>query len=205
MKKLALCFILSFLGLDVFGQGKISFQNDSLHLVYYSSIEGDAALTGQAVDSAHMPNGVTLVADLYVGTSSSMLSFVSSTTFSATPGKWNPMSVVVPGISGGTSVFVVTQIRDQAYAPPPTFSGSFDPAVWGFSQEFTFTLGSSVTYPVMWGANGTWPVGTYALDQYGVGNKGAIGLFYIPEPATIGLAALGVVLASVFARRKSVT
>jgi hypothetical protein len=92
----------------------------------------------------------------------------------------------------------VTQIRDQTYAPPPLFSDLFGQyGQWGFSQEFTFTLGASVTYPVMWGANGTWPAGTYPLDQYGVGDRGAIPLA-TPEPATISLAALGVVLATPF-------
>jgi hypothetical protein len=186
-----------------FSQGKILFGNDSLHLVYYAITWGDdAALTGQAVDSAHMPNGITLVADLYVGTSSSVLSYVSSAAFGTAPGKFNALPVQVAGIPGGTSVFVVTQIRDEAVTPSPLFYGQFIEGAWAYSQEFTFTLGSGITYPSMWGADGTWPVGTYALDQYsyGAGARGAIGIYEIPEPMTHCLAVLGVVLATAFAR-----
>jgi hypothetical protein len=179
---------LSFLCLGAFGQGKISFQNDSLHLVYYGVVfAADAAFLEQGVALGAMPSGVTLVADLYVGTSSSVLSFVSSAPFSVVPGKWQSLSVQVPGIPGGTSVFVITQVRDQAFAPSPVFDGNFAEGTWAYSQEFTFTLGSSVTYPVMWGANGTWPVGTFDM---GSGNRGAIGIAIIPEPVTLGFAVL---------------
>ena len=190
MKKLALCLsALSLLVFAAFGQGKIGFQTDSLHLVYYGILWGydDAALVGQGVASAAMPNGITLVADLYVGTSSTVLSFVSSAAFGAVPGRWNPLSVQVPGVPGGATVFVITQIRDQAFAPSPVFDGNFAEGTWAYSQEFTFTLGSSVTYPVMWGANGTWPVGTFDM---GSGNRGAIGIAIIPEPVTLGFAVL---------------
>jgi hypothetical protein len=206
-RALALSLVAALESTAALAQGKISFQTDSLHLVYYGSMPpADAALAGQGVDSAHMPSGVTLVADLYVGTSSSVLSFVSSTTFNATPGRWNSMSVVVPGIPGDTSVFVVTQIRDQAFAPPITFHGNYFGTYYAYSQEFTFTLGASIVYPVMWGTNGNWAAGTFTfpLDQYGAGARGAIQIDIIPEPAMLYFAAFGVVLATTLARCKRV-
>ena len=138
-----------------------------------------------------------MVADLYVGTSSSVLSFVSSATFSTVPGKWNTLPVQIPGIPGGTTVFVATVIRDQAFAPAPLWAGFIDfPREWAYSQEFTFTLGAGITYPAMWGTNGNWAVGTYPLDQYGVGSKGAINVSTIPEPASAMSAGFFVFLAA---------
>jgi hypothetical protein len=197
MKKLLLVLTVSLASLGALAQGKISFQTDSLHLVYFPS-----PFPGQGVDSAHMPPGINFLADLYIGTSSSSLSLISSTTFSAVPGKWNSLSVVVPGIPGGTSVFVTTVIRDDAFAPQPTFSFPYSPGVWGYSQEFTFTLGSSITYPPMWGSNGTWPIGTWVLDQYGTGSRGAIVVGLIPEPCAIALLGLGAAM-FIFRRESS--
>src|SRR6266404_7737128 len=71
-----------------FAQGKIQFANDSLHLVYWDPTYGPP-LGGQPLTLANAP--VTPIADLYVGTSSGTLSLLSSTTFSSTPGEWNPL------------------------------------------------------------------------------------------------------------------
>jgi hypothetical protein len=200
MKKLFLALVTVLGCSGAFAQGKISFQTDSLHLVYYEF----GGLAGQGVSSSNMP-GVTLVADLYMGTSSTALYLYSTTTFSAVPGKWNAVSVQAnanpttgaPAIPGGTSVFVETQIRDSAFAPPNQFSFPFG-TYYGKSVMFTFTLGSSVTYPVMWGASGTWPVGTFDL---GSGNKGAIAII-TPEPAGFGLVGLATAALTIFRRRK---
>jgi len=207
MKKLILTVTASLACVAAFAQGKVGFQNDSVHLAYYGSTLGsDAALAGQGVDSAHMPTGVTLVADLYAGTSSSALSLVSTTTFSAVPGKWNAASVTVPGAGGGTTVFLVTQIRNQASVAPAAFVGTPQSVpgtvYYGASSIFSFTLGSGVTYPVMWGTSGTWAAGTAALDQYGAGSKGAIAVSAIPEPASFALAGLGIAALTILRRRK---
>jgi hypothetical protein len=192
MKKLLAILTVSLASLAAFAQGKILFGNDSLHLVYYTVVWPDDLLSFQAVDSAHMPPGINFVADLYIGTDSSSLSFISSTTFSSTPGEWNRVSVIVPGIPGGTSVFVIAEIRDDAY-PPESILSTFpiSQGVYGLSQEFTFTLGGSIVYPPMWGLNGNWPPGTYNLDYYGAGFRGAIAIGIIPEPSNIALFALG--------------
>lgn len=202
MKSLLFSVVLMFVHAVAPAQGKIGFQNDSLHLVYYGS---GAGLGGQAVDSAHMPPGLTLVADLYVGTSSSAMSLITTTTFSASPGKWNQANVAIQGIPGGISVFVAAQVRDSDSGAPNTFTGvPFGNGYYGRSDIFTFTLGSSVLYPIMCGANGTWAPGTYPLDQYGAGSKGAIWVSVppLPKPCSYPLLALGSAL-TIIHRRNS--
>lgn len=184
MQKLFCILVVSLGSLTSFAQGKIGFLNDSLHLCYYP-FGFPSGLGGQAVDSAHMPFGVTLGADLYVGTSSSLLSLISSTTFSLNAGHWNNVNVIVPGIPGGTTVFVRVQIRDLAFAPSLTWTIQDG---WGYSEMFPFALGSGITYPRL-PSQGTWPVGTFNLDQYIPGARGAIAVG-IPEPSTLALAGL---------------
>src|SRR5260370_13572821 len=115
VKKLLAILAISLTSLTAFAQGKILFGNDSLHLVYYDPNVFGPPLGGTPV-TGNMPPGVLLVADLYLGTTSSLLSFTSFTTFSSTPGKWNTMPVAVPGIPGGTTVFVTIQVRDASHA-----------------------------------------------------------------------------------------
>src|SRR5260370_26244233 len=148
MKKLLVVLTISLTSFTGLSQGRISFQTDSLHLAYYMTDSRWAgALAGQAVSSTNMPLGETLVADLYMGTSSSSLSLYTTATFGSSPGKWNTVSVradgSIPGtpvIPGGTTVFIVTQIRDSAFSPPSTWTAASLPfgAFYGASQEFTF-------------------------------------------------------------------
>jgi PEP-CTERM motif len=205
MKKLLLILTVSFASLAAFAQGKILFTTDSLHLVFYNPY-GDPVppFPGQGVDTAHMPPGYTLLADLYIGTTSTSLSLISSTTFSAIPGKWNQLSVTVP-IPGGTSIFVMAQVRDSFSPAESVWTPTYSPnsLYWGRSEVFPFTLGSSITYPPMY-AQGTWPVGTFNMDQYGPGSRGAIPVPYVPEPSAVALAGLASV-AILFRRRQSAT
>jgi len=203
MKKLILTVTASLACVAAFAQGKVSFQTDSLHLAYFSAVApGDEALLGQGVSSTSPQSGA-LVADLYVGTSSTALTLVSSTSFSAVPGKWTSASVTVPGIAGGTSVFMAAQVRDQSATPASAFTGTrtAGSTYWGASQIFTFTLGSSITYPFMY-TSPTWAAGTFALDQYGAGSKGAIAVSAVPEPASFALAGLGIAALTILRRRK---
>lgn len=188
MKKSIIILAALMITFAAFAQGKIAFINDSLHLCYYPP-DFPLGLGGQAVDSAHMPSGTTLVADLYIGTDSSSLAFITSATFSSSPGRWNDLNVTVPGILGGTAVFVVAQIRDVSYPPSPQWTIQDG---WGHSQEIPFILGAGITYPTL-SSQGTWPVGTVNMDQYGVGSRGAIAVG-IPEPSTVALAGVGAAL-----------
>jgi len=208
MKKLVLTVAASVACVAAFAQGKISFQTDSTHLAYYDSTTG--SLAGSAVYNANQPVGFTMAADLYMGSSSSSLFLYSSSTFGATPGKWNAVSVQAnangttgaPALAPGSTVFVVTQVRDTSHAAENTLSAAqiaegnqalgaeLGFSYIGLSQEFTFTLGSSVTYPFMYTAT-SWSQGSQDLSQYGAGNKGAIAVSAVPEPASFALAGLG--------------
>jgi hypothetical protein len=223
MKKQILTLTASLACVAAFAQGKISFQTDSLHLAYYDPSVG-GGLGGLAADSGNQP--VSLSVDLYMGTSSTALSLYASTTLqpSSNPGKWGTVNIVAtgtatyggagpgPAIPGGTSVFVVTQIRDSANAPATSFNplnlgASYAQAQgyswYGWSSEFSFTLGTStITYPAMYTAP-TWAAGGFDLSSsVSAGAKGAIAIFSVPEPSTAALAGLALAGMAIFRRRK---
>jgi len=202
MKKLVLTLTaLTLVSAGAFAQGKISFQNDSLRLAYYDPSVG-GSLGGTAISTA---NGANLVADMYMGTSSASLSLLSTTTFSAVPGKWTSTSITAP-YAAGTTVFIVTQIRDGAFAAPATWSPSNPTApfgtYYGVSQEFSYPL-NGLSFQPMWNASGTWAAGTFALDaSAGAGAKGAIAVSAVPEPTSLALAGLGIAAGLIMRRRK---
>jgi len=217
MKKLIVTLVATVACLGAFAQGKISFQNDSLHLAYYGNTSpADSALASNGVSSVSMPLGVTLVADLYMGTDSANLLFWKTTSFSTTAGKWNAVSVSSGANGngpagntppGGTVENVMAVIRDGSLTPPTTLNpqtaqpyGTY----YGQSLEFQFTLGSSVTYPTMFGTAGNWPLGTFPMSGANVitGSEGAIAVSAVPEPATFALAGLGAAALVIFRRRK---
>jgi len=188
MKKLLAILTVSLASLPAFAQGRIRFENDSLHLVYYNPAVYGPPLGGMPVTLGNAPYSV---ADLYIGTSSSSLSLISTTTFSTTPGEWSAASVIVPTIPGGTTVFIKIQVRNAAFAAESTWTPSFVPpdVFWGFSVEFPFTLGSSVTYPSIVAPPPPWPPGNFPIPGYGYG---AIPVGYVPEPSAVALAGLAV-------------
>jgi len=212
MKKLIVALTTALACVAAFAQGKISFQNDTVHLAYYSSTSPtDSALQGQGVFAgAGMPVGDTLVADLYMGTDPNNLQLYTTTSFGGTPGKWNAVNVSsgFPGATppGGAHVNIMTIIRDSSFTPPNTISnGVAAPygTYFGESVEFQFTLGSSFTYPQMWSASGNWPAGSQDMSAlYGAGAKGAIAVAPVPEPTSFALAGLGAAALLIFRRRK---
>jgi hypothetical protein len=214
MKKLFVVLSASLICITAFAQGKVSFSNDSLHLVYWGPTAGP--LFGTAVNSDNMPPGIFgMQVDLYMGTSSSQLFLYTSTTFgplAAGPGKWPPVNLTLngnpatgaPALPAGTTVFVEIGVHSQEKAPGNIFDAAnlLTFQAHGQSVEFTFLVPSGVTYPPLWGINGNWPPGTFNMDQYGVGSRGAIQVDLIPEPSTLALASLGGVGMLFFCRRK---
>lgn len=182
---LSLVLGLVFCG-TAFSQGKIQFNNDSLHLVYFTTdttylYPQDAGLAGQAVPAGGLlPSGGLLVVDLYAGLSSDNLSLMSTTGFGgpAQPGQWVPANVILPpGLPAGTPVYFQVRVHDVS------FNGYAGNSV--IFSGMPGTLG----YPFL---TSYWPTGTFPLDQLGVGYRGAIMLSLVPEPGTLALAALGV-------------
>jgi len=208
MKKVVLTLTLSVACLAAFAQGRISFQNDSTRLAYYLNVPGQS--NGAALWAGNA-NGLTWMADLYLGTSSTSLSLVSSTTFSGTaPGKWNTMNYAVPGVAGGSTVFVVAQVRDSNTSPLPIWVPG-TPAYgnyYGASQEFSFVLGTSAfTYPAMYTqgttqGTGNWAPGTQDMSGTAPGFFGAVAVSPVPEPASMTLLGLGAAAMLIFRRRK---
>jgi PEP-CTERM motif len=216
MKKLLFTLMTLVTCVAAFAQGKVALVNDTLHLVYWNPdpLYSPPGLAGAAVNSDSLI-GFNPVVDLYMGTSSSTLYLYSSTTFvplATAPGRWSPANVIsvanpttgAPFIPGGTTVFVELQVRDAYSTPPNIFDSNAQGMMWpwGASVEFTFLLSPGPTYPPLWGILGTWPVGTFNMDQYGVGSRGAIMVGYIPEPSTFALSGLGAAAMLLFRRRK---
>jgi hypothetical protein len=213
-----LCLLVGVL--SCFAQGKIGFGNDSVHLAYYSDLEGDY---GGAIYDGDGYLGRNMVADLYMGTSSTLLYLYATATFTSTPGEWNPVNVKAdgttlygapttgPAIASG-SVFIMAQVRDTGGPAETTINSSqLAAGQWSmaaaqgltyclWSQEFAFTLGTLVVYPVMWNTP-DWTPGTQNMSEYGAGEKGAVP-YVVPEPASFALAGLGGAAMLIFRRRK---
>src|SRR5437667_5643007 len=106
-------------------QGRVTFANDSLHLVYFTTdpnnlMPGDAGLAGQGLwqgTTTNFPGGATLLADLYSGTSSTSLVFVKTASFtnSLAVGRLLPSSsVTLPaGQPAGQTTYFQISIRDS--------------------------------------------------------------------------------------------
>src|SRR5690349_12694038 len=113
MKKLLLITTLLTASLAAWAQGRVRFWNDSLHLVYFTTdtsmlSPGEAELAGTPYDGQTLANGVTLVADLYAGTSPSSLMSVATASFlSGAPGQWAGTNLTLPWTGGTTAYFQV--------------------------------------------------------------------------------------------------
>jgi len=227
MKKLVLTVAATVATVAAFAQGRVQFATDASHLVYFDSsvagkTNGEAVWTGQG-ESTINGTPYTFLADFYVGTSSTSLSLASSTTFNATsPGKPGNLNYAVPGVAGGTTVYIVEQVRDSSGVAAPTLTSAqlalgstalgaaSGASFYGISQEFSFVLGTSTaSYPPMYvktgslgGGFSTWANGTQDMSAYGAGSLGAVAVSAVPEPATFALAGLGAAAMVIFRRRK---
>jgi hypothetical protein len=179
------------------GQGKIRFNNDSLHLVYFTTYTPDLApqdvgLAGQAVPAGgQLPSNHQLVVDLYAGLSSSSLALVASTSFSGStqPGTWVGANLILPTIPGGTLTYFQVFVHEISLVD----------AYLGWSVIFAGMTGSGTAYPSI---TSFWPVGDFPMDTYGPGSRGAIMVSILPEPGVLSFVLLG--LGTWLARRRKI-
>ena len=194
MKKLILTLLVTTTSLAAFAQGKISFANDSLHLYYMGDypLPSDAGLIGQPIPAnGLLPSGRTVVADLYGGSTAGSLAFITTATFSSTPGRQNTVNITTSLIFGSPAYFQV-HLRDSSLAPGMEFlsGGNY----FGFSQVFTVVPSSTIAFNSIVSHGGTaqstWTDGTFNLGASGFG---AIAFAsFIPEPSALALTGLGI-------------
>ncbi|HWY75259.1 MAG TPA: hypothetical protein VN281_06560 [Verrucomicrobiae bacterium] len=104
-------------GASAVAQGMITVANDKLHLCYFDTNTSnlkpaDAALAGTGPASGHMPSNVTLVADLYGGTSPASLSAIVTVSFSSSQGRFNTANASC-SFPGGSAQYFQVQVRDS--------------------------------------------------------------------------------------------
>jgi len=228
MKKLVLTVTVSLACIAAFAQGKVRFENDSLHLLYFTTDSSkldaaDSALAGQALLSNGKGSlGVThtIVVDLYAGTASTSLTRVSTTslTTGGTAGSFTGANVsMAPGGTGfngttaipaGAAFFQVQAYDQSAGSYAAAFGGQN--LYYGQSEVFSSTANSGTAYysikqhttPAFstW-ADGTWDV---AASTGIAGSKGSmqIQLNAVPEPSSFALAGLALAGVAIFRRRK---
>ena len=134
-----------------------------------------------------MPSGVTLVADLYVGTSSSSLAFVSSTTFSAAAGRYNTVNTVLSNIPGGVPQYFQVQVRDNNFSNADIAAAAH--SYYGKSIIFTTIPGSNIVFNSIVNMNtpaqSTWAVGSFDMSVQ-TGISGALGAIAVGVDASGG-------------------
>jgi len=214
MKKLVLTVTASLACLAAFAQGKINFNNDSLHLIYFTSDTArldpaDVALAGRAATTADALGGaVSILVDLYAGTSSDTLALVKTTGYaSAIPGRWTAASTTLPSSNpafpGGQTAFFQVQAHESTVASAAAAQATTG-VYYAFSSIFTAVPNANVAVN-LYASPSTWAAGTFALDaSAGAGTEGAIELSQnaVPEPASFALVGLGIAAVAIFRRRK---
>lgn len=206
----SLCLTAS---LTAFAQGKVNLINDAASLIVLSTdtslvLAADRVLAGQPVGNmAPLPSGVTLVAGLYGGTSSSSLFLYSTValTDAAMAAGYIPATHIVlnanaatgapniPGIPNGTPITAATpwfevKVWDSAY---PTFGQAIIGGGYVMlGAPFQMNPGPSISYPntAPPGVNSTWTEGNIVMP--------------IPEPSALALIGLGAAAVMRFRRRE---
>ena len=166
----------------ILAQGKVNFQNNSLHLVYWDPSPG-APFAGHAYLLGDGNYAFTI--ELWAGTSSTSLSLQATTDFSgqSSPGTWPGRNVQMPTVGAGLDFFDI-RIHDAAYMLFGD-SGIFIAQASGGTAYYSLV---QHTTP----GNSTWADGTYNLDSLSPGFRGAI--TFGPEPSSFALACLGFAL-----------
>jgi hypothetical protein len=183
MRTLAFVIAVGMLALGAVAQGRIRFANDNQHLVYWA--HNNQVFTG----------GSDVVAELYAGSTPNNLALVASqSSWSATPGQWTPINVILPnGYPGGTTTMWYMQVRIRLPIP-----------IEANSQIFQVYAGSGSGYNSILATGSpsfsTWAAGAQLVEGTEVGALGAIPIL-VPEPTCFGLAGLGAAALLVFRRR----
>lgn len=210
MKKLVLTLTATLACVAAFAQGKLTFVNDSVHLIYYDV----GALAGDAVGSATASSGLTaagdvLKVDLFYGTASDSLSLLKTTTVSGntgTPGTF--ASTPITGLTSGGLYYFQVQVYDSTLASSYALAKGMTGAYYGASMIFTANASTSITATSIVNhnspANSTWANGTFQVSGSLPGALGAIPLEVnaVPEPTSLALAGLGAAAMLIFRRRK---
>ena len=185
MKKTGLAALMVTVSLSLFAQGKISMQNDSAHLLYFSNYgygEIGPTWAGQLVSNTGP--GATILVDLYGGTTVGNMTLQTTATMSPTPGRFNTINFTSPNLLGGITAFMQIRIRDVT---------SFPLDYWGLSGVFTFKPSSTIAFNSIVNAGGTalstWTAGSYS-DLYSDVTR--IAILPVPEPSSFALIGLGI-------------
>ncbi len=196
MKKLLLTLLAAMTSVAAFAQGKITMENDSNHLLYFSTYGYGSigpAWAGQLV--ANTGPGATIVVDLYGGATAGSMTLQTTTGMSSTPGRFGPVTFISPNLPGGVTAFMQIRIRDAS---------TFPTDYWGQSGIFTFKPSSTIAYNSIVNAGGsalsTWTAGSYSDLNSDVIR---IAILPIPEPSALALTGLGVAALVLRRRRKS--
>jgi len=181
-----------------FGQGKILFGNDSLHLYTLQGVGGDPS---GPIPVSPLPSGLSLVAVLYGGVSGGSLALQTAITLTGadwlTDGRQANKNVLLTGVTGGSAQGFLIVLTDSGAVRPNTVPGSgpitafVGATYFGSSGYFTAVPGTSLSYPNIATAasQSTWAAAP-------------INAAPIPEPTSMVLAGLGAASLLLFRRRK---
>ena len=194
MKKLILTLLVTSASLAVFAQGKIKFENDATHLLYFNSFmkAADTALANQPMSSSPTPAGAPFIVDLYGGSTAGNMTRQATTTIGTTLGLIIPVNFTSVDLPGGTVATFQIQIREAGFATAQLalYGGGYS----GFSAIFTMTPSFTIAFNSIMNAGGS------AQSTLAAGNiLVPIGL---PEPSALALTGLGI-SALLLRRRRS--
>ena len=186
MKTKLITLALVLASATAFAQGKITFVNDSLHLVFWRS-PATPVVGGSGA-------GATLLVDLYGGPNAGSMTLQATTSLSTLiPGQFGPLNFTSTNLPGGVTAVFQVKVRENIYATAELgeLAGS-DRS--GFSPIFTFKPSSTIAFNSIVNHGGTalstWADGVYDLGAAGMGS---IPVGNTPEPSTMAITILGLI------------